>query len=89
MPHVPGQYGGTGQVVRWDQVAEPRPWLLGLPLILAGGLTPENVATAIAAVHPAAVDTASGVEAAPGRKDPELVGQFVKQATAALERLNR
>jgi phosphoribosylanthranilate isomerase len=85
--HVPGQYGGTGQVVRWDQVAEPRPWLLGLPLILAGGLTPGNVATAIAAVHPAAVDTASGVEAAPGRKDPELVGQFVKQATAAFDRL--
>jgi len=82
--HVPGEYGGTGQVVRWDQVAAPRPWLGDLPLILAGGLTPENVAAAIVAVKPAAVDTASGVELVPGRKDAEQVELFVERAAAAL-----
>ncbi len=47
-----------------------------MPLILSGGLRPDNVADAIAAVHPFAVDTASGTEAAPGRKDPDRVRAF-------------
>ena len=51
--------------------------LAGLPLVLAGGLTPENVGAAIAAVRPDGVDVASGVERQPGLKDRELVTQFV------------
>ena len=56
-------------------------------LILAGGLTPDNVADAIAAVRPWGVDVASGVESAPGVKDHELVARFVAQARAAAARL--
>ena len=55
----------------------------GLPLILAGGLTGENVAEAIATVRPAAVDTASGVEISPGVKDSEAIAQFVSAARQA------
>ena len=53
-------------------------------MILAGGLTPANVAAAVAAVRPAGVDTASDAESAPGRKSPELVQGFVSAARAAL-----
>jgi phosphoribosylanthranilate isomerase len=49
----------------------------GTPLVLSGGLTPANVAGAIEAVHPWAVDSASGTEATPGRKDPERVEAFL------------
>jgi phosphoribosylanthranilate isomerase len=73
--HVPGQYGGTGQAAPWDLLAGFDP---GVPLILAGGLTPENVAEAIRIVRPYGVDVASGVEASPGRKDPQRVRQFVE-----------
>ncbi len=70
--------GGTGQTSDWGISAEltqkvPR-------LMLAGGLNPENVATAVAQVQPYAVDVASGVEACPGKKDPELVHAFVRKA---------
>ncbi len=75
--HVEGQHGGTGRTVPWDLLSNFKP---GVPLILAGGLTPENVAEAIAIVKPAGVDVASGVEAMPGRKDPEKVRRFVEQA---------
>ena len=54
-----------------------------IPLILAGGLTPENVAAMIDAVHPFAVDVASGVEAEPGRKDPERVRAFLAAVDGA------
>ncbi|MCS5617589.1 MAG: hypothetical protein NZ658_06285, partial [Pirellulales bacterium] len=57
---------------------------LGLPLALAGGLTAANVAQAIRATAVAAVDTASGVESAPGRKDPTLLKAFVAAARRAL-----
>lgn len=70
-------YGGTGQLGRWDlaaQVAKQR------PVILAGGLNKDNVAEAIATVHPYAVDVSSGVEIAPGRKDAQLVGDFIYAA---------
>src|SRR4029077_7249289 len=66
--HVPGQYGGTGQKAPWHLLADFNP---GVPLILAGGLTPDNVAEAIHIVKPYAVDVASGVESAPGKKDAD------------------
>ncbi|OHB82921.1 MAG: hypothetical protein A2V98_09230 [Planctomycetes bacterium RBG_16_64_12] len=55
------------------------------PLVLAGGLAPDNVAEAIRAVRPTAVDTASGVESSPGRKAKELVERFVEAAMEAFE----
>src|SRR5205807_860785 len=73
--HVPGQYGGTGQTAPWNLLADFKP---GVPLILAGGLTPENVADAIRIVKPYAVDVAGGVESAPGVKDPEKVRRFIE-----------
>ncbi|MFP5316894.1 MAG: phosphoribosylanthranilate isomerase [Acidimicrobiia bacterium] len=70
---------GSGQVFDWSMAEVPD----GIRLILAGGLTPGNVAAAIAAVHPWGVDVASGVEASPGRKDPVKVRAFVAAAKAA------
>lgn len=80
----PGHYGGTGETVDWEAVASypSEPW--HPPLVLAGGLTAENVAAAIAAVRPAAVDTASGVETSPGCKDPARMAAFCRAAQAAL-----
>lgn len=78
---APGQLGGTGAIVDWQALAHTQP--LGLPTALAGGLTPGNVAEAIRASMAAAVDTASGVESAPGCKDPEKVRAFVAAARTA------
>jgi phosphoribosylanthranilate isomerase len=72
--HARGQYGGTGQTAPWQLLADFDP---GVPVILAGGLTPGNVAEAIRIVHPFAVDVASGVESAPGRKDADKLRRFV------------
>ena len=82
--HVPGQYGGTGQTAPWHLLAGFDP---GVPLILAGGLTPENVAEAIRIVRPYAVDVASGVESAPGKKDHEKMRRFVDAVRNALSGL--
>jgi phosphoribosylanthranilate isomerase len=79
--HVPGMYGGTGQTAPWELLTDFDP---GVPLILAGGLTPENVAEAIRIVRPYAVDVASGVESAPGRKDPDKMRRFIENARSAL-----
>jgi len=79
-----GLLGGTGHTVDWNMLA--REEALGLPFALAGGLTPGNVAAAVRAAGCEAVDTASGVEAAPGRKDAALVQAFVAAARAALGR---
>jgi len=76
-------YGGTGMVADWDRLQSERELLEGLPFILAGGLTAENVAEAIYRVRPDAIDTASGVEKSPGQKDPVLVQEFVTAARAA------
>ncbi|MGD9856850.1 MAG: N-(5'-phosphoribosyl)anthranilate isomerase [Planctomycetaceae bacterium] len=76
VPHV---YGGSGETVDWESLAAvPRTpdWP---PLILAGGLTPENVAQAVRIVRPWGVDVAGGVESAPGVKNPTLVRQFVRR----------
>jgi len=77
---VAGQPGGTGVSIT-DEILDCRP---PLPrLILAGGLTPHNVADRIAKVRPWMVDVASGVESIPGRKDPALVAAFIRAARGA------
>lgn len=68
-----GKTGGTGETFDWRLANEARPYG---PIILAGGLTPENVAQAIATARPQAVDVASVVEVAPGKKDPEKLRKF-------------
>jgi phosphoribosylanthranilate isomerase len=85
----PGQFGGTGIAVDWPRLRsdlDAAPFD-DLPIVLAGGLTPSNVGEAIAAVRPAAVDVASGVEYAPGRKDAVLVDQFIAAAHASFARI--
>jgi phosphoribosylanthranilate isomerase len=78
--HRPGMPGGTGESFDWELVSGRRS---AVPLILAGGLRPDNVAEAIAATAPFAVDVASGVEAEPGVKDRRLMAEFVERARAA------
>ena len=75
-----GLAGGTGETFDWSLVRERRS---DVPLILAGGLRPENVADAIAEVRPYAVDVASGVEAEPGRKDHARLAAFFEAANSA------
>jgi phosphoribosylanthranilate isomerase len=77
---VQGQYGGTGQRAPWKLIADFKP---EVPLILAGGLTPENVAEAVRIVRPYAVDVASGVESSPGRKDIDKMKRFIDNARSA------
>ncbi|MEQ8210175.1 MAG: phosphoribosylanthranilate isomerase [Lacipirellulaceae bacterium] len=79
------EYGGTGKTVDWAALVDHRVWLGEIPLILAGGLRPDNVDEAIATVRPAAVDTASGVESSPGRKDATKMQTFVSTAKEAFE----
>lgn len=77
---VPGEMGGTGHRAPWDILAGFDP---GVPLILAGGLTPENVAEAVRTVKPWGVDVASGVEASPGRKDHAKISRFIDAVHSA------
>lgn len=84
----PGEYGGGGVTGDWDAAREIVEQLPG-PVILAGGLDPENVAAAIAAVRPSGVDTASGVERFPGKKDPEAIRLFVEAANLAWNQAGR
>lgn len=79
--HAPGLYGGTGHTIDWNLAADfvashPR-----LPIILAGGLTPENASPALASVRPAALDVASGAERSPGVKDFAKVEAFLRAVT--------
>ena len=78
--HSPKAPGGTGESFDWE-LARLHPGTP--PVILSGGLTPDNVAQAIEAVRPFAVDTASGTEAEPGRKDPDKLTAFFRAVEAA------
>jgi phosphoribosylanthranilate isomerase len=75
--HVPGQPGGTGHTFDWVLAVRARQYG---PIILAGGLTPDNVTRAVHQVRPWAVDVASGVEATPGRKDHDKLRRFIAAA---------
>jgi len=77
---VAGEMGGTGHKAPWELLVGFDP---GVPLILAGGLTPDNVADAIRLVKPWGVDVASGVESSPGVKDPSKVRAFVAAVRSA------
>ena len=77
---VAGAYGGTGHTVPWEVLSRTYQHENWPPLILAGGLTAQNVATAVAAVKPWGVDVASGVESSPATKDLDLVAAFIKNA---------
>jgi phosphoribosylanthranilate isomerase len=76
--HAPGVYGGTGQVIDWSLARQAAERFPGKRVILSGGLKPENVAAAVSAVRPYAVDVASGIESAPGRKDEGKMVAFTR-----------
>ena len=78
--HVEGVPGGTGQTVDWELVRRHN---FTAPIVLSGGLAPENVGAAIAATQPFAVDAASGTERSPGIKDPEKLIAFARAVRAA------
>jgi len=71
-------YGGTGKTFNWQKLQG----YSGLPLILAGGLTPDNISEAISATSPYGVDVSGGVEASPGCKDADKIRQFIRSVAA-------
>ncbi len=78
--YVPDQYGGTGLTFDWNLALEAKKYA---PIILAGGLNPDNVADAISAVKPYAVDSSSGLEKEPGVKDHEKMARFIQTVRQA------
>jgi phosphoribosylanthranilate isomerase len=79
---VPGSHGGTGVTCDWETAKQAV--ATGRPIILAGGLTPDNVAEAVRTVRPYAVDVAGGVESEPGKKDHDKLRAFIRNAKCAL-----
>jgi len=82
-----GTPGGTGERFDWDQVPEPSPDHKQY-IVLAGGLTPENVAEAVESVRPYAVDVSGGVESAPGHKDADRIRAFLEAVRHADSKLD-
>ena len=78
-----GKYGGTGLTHDWTLSKHIRDLIYPVPLILAGGLSPNNVAEAVRMVNPYAVDVSSGVELKPGIKDNQKIVAFIKNAKDA------
>jgi phosphoribosylanthranilate isomerase len=78
------KYGGTGLTHDWSVSKRIRDAIHPKPLILAGGLNPENVKEAVKTVKPYAVDVSTGVESKPGIKDPEKVAAFIRNAKSVL-----
>jgi phosphoribosylanthranilate isomerase len=76
--YSPDAHGGTGAKFNWDLAITAKQQ--GRPIFLAGGLTPENVGAAVQQVQPFGVDVSSGVESAPGMKDPAKVRAFIQAA---------
>ena len=85
--HQPGKQGGTGHTFDWAWARRAKEF--GKPIILAGGLTPNNVSQAIEEAQPDAVDVSTGVEVSPGVKDHELVRRFIEQVRCAAEALRQ
>jgi phosphoribosylanthranilate isomerase len=75
---VEGKAGGTGRTFDWNIAAEAKSF--GKPIILSGGLNPDNIERAIQVAGPTAVDASSGIESAPGKKSPEKVREFIRRA---------
>jgi phosphoribosylanthranilate isomerase len=78
--HHPDLFGGTGETFDWQLLRGRRSTV---PLVLSGGLSPDNVGQAVRTIHPWGVDSASGTEASPGVKDPAKVTAFIRTAEEA------
>jgi phosphoribosylanthranilate isomerase len=85
--YVADQPGGTGACFDWELARRAKEWKR--PIVLAGGLTCENVSEAVRTAQPYAVDVASGVESSPGKKDPEKVRRFIAAVRAAGVKLGK
>lgn len=82
--YCPGEFGGSGRTCDWELARQAIGRFADRRIILAGGLTPDNVRRAVEQVSPDAVDVASGVESSPGVKDAAAVRRFVEEARAAV-----
>jgi phosphoribosylanthranilate isomerase len=84
--HRAGSYGGSGRTANWELAAE---LAAQAPILLAGGLTTENIAAAVVQVRPWGVDVASGVESSPGRKDRRKMDEFILAARQVAKEIAR